>query len=84
MKAQYSVPFCVALALFRDPEDPASFDAIAVDDPQIRAACRNVELRARQHPQDHTAWGAHLTVQLKDGREFAREGETFKGMAEID
>ncbi len=42
MQAQYSVPFCVALALFRDPEDPKSFDAAAVNDPVIRAVCRTV------------------------------------------
>jgi 2-methylcitrate dehydratase PrpD len=30
MIAQYSIPFCVALALFRDPRDPASFDQSAL------------------------------------------------------
>ena len=32
MMAQYSIPFCVALALFRDPRDPASFDETALVD----------------------------------------------------
>ena len=32
MMAQYSIPFCVALALFRDPRDPASFDESALTD----------------------------------------------------
>jgi len=78
MQAQYSVPFCVALALFRDPDDPESFDATALTDPAIRTACRDLELRilAGTHPVRHT----RITVHLKNGRNFTREGERFKGM----
>jgi 2-methylcitrate dehydratase PrpD len=36
MMAQYSIPFCVALASFRDPRDPASFDDTALSDAAIR------------------------------------------------
>ena len=79
MQAQYSVPFCVALALFRDPDDPRSFDASAIDDPSIRGACRNLELRARAQG-GRSARSVRVIVRLKDGREFARDGETFKGM----
>jgi 2-methylcitrate dehydratase PrpD len=81
MHAQYSVPFCVALALFRDPEDPKSIDASALDDPAIRAACRNtVELRER--PEVGNSFNARVTVRLKDGRQFMRDSETFKGRPE--
>ena len=78
MQAQYSVPFCVALALFRDPEDPKSFLDGALDDREIRDACRNlVTLRLFDaRAQIHT----RVTVRLKDGREFARETETVRGM----
>lgn len=79
MQAQYSVPFCVALALFRDPADPNSFTRNALDDPAIRAACRRVEMRAlEQRPLPH--YTTRVTVQLKDGREFARVADTLKGM----
>ena len=78
MKAQYSVPFCVALALFRDPDDPRSFDASALDDPAIRAACRDLELLAPKEG-GHSARGSRVTVRLKDGREFARARDTYKG-----
>ena len=54
-KAQYSVPFCVAVALFRDPEDPASFDAAALP---IRTSARRAARsscatspRAREPPK---------------------------------
>ena len=42
MMGQYSIPFCVALALFRDPRDPASFDDSALTDPSIRSMCDRV------------------------------------------
>lgn len=79
MQAQYSVPFCVALALFRDPQDPNSFTRDALDDPAIRAACRRVEMRAlARHPLPH--YTTRVTVRLKDGREFTREADSLKGM----
>lgn len=81
MHAQYSVPFCVALALYRDPEDPASIDDGALRDPAIRAACRaTVELRER--PEVGKSFNARVIVQLKDGREFMRDADTFKGRPE--
>jgi 2-methylcitrate dehydratase PrpD len=81
-QAQYSVAFCVALALFRDPDDPKSFDADSVNDPAIQAACRGtVELRARSQA-GRSVRSAKLTVRLKNGREFVRECDSFKGMPE--
>src|ERR1044071_6791638 len=40
MLAQYSIPFCVALALHREARDPESYDESALADPKIRALCR--------------------------------------------
>ena len=79
MKAQYSVPFCVALALYRDPDDPQSFDAGAMEDKAIRAACRNLELKKREG-SGHSVRATRVTVKLKDGREYARACDTYKGM----
>jgi 2-methylcitrate dehydratase PrpD len=78
MQAQYSVPFCLALALFRDPLDPAAFDASALRDPRIAQACRNVQLRPAQDLP--TSWSARLQVRLHDGRVLEREAAAFKGM----
>jgi 2-methylcitrate dehydratase PrpD len=90
MKGQYSVPFCVALALYRDPDEPRSFDASAVADPDIRAACRDVvELKARPQADleaaarkqgGYSAKHTRIHVRLKDGREFSRDCDSFKGM----
>ena len=48
--AQYSAPFSVALAFYRDPRDPGVFNDAALNDPAIRALTRKVrlEVRARQ------------------------------------
>ena len=37
MMAQYSLPFCVALAHHREPRDPASFSMKSFNDPAIRS-----------------------------------------------
>src|SRR5262249_18280897 len=42
MMAQYSVPFCVALAHARDPRDPRSFDESALREAQIRSLAERV------------------------------------------
>ncbi len=44
MLAQYSIPFCFALALYREARDPESYDESALADPKIRALTRRVRL----------------------------------------
>lgn len=73
MLAQYSIPFCVALALFREARDPDSYDLGALADPAIRALCRKVKLTPEAGDgHGHGATGSHVTVTLSDGREFER------------
>src|SRR2546423_4566103 len=52
MLAQYSIPFCVALALHREARDPESYDESALADPQIRALTRRVRLGAGEGGRD--------------------------------
>ena len=67
--AQYSVPFSVALALFRDPGDPQAFLDGPHQNPKILEVCRAIELRP--YPTA-IATGRNATcrvdVTLKDGR----------------
>jgi 2-methylcitrate dehydratase PrpD len=80
MMAQYSIPFCVALAHFRDPRDPRSFDEQALHDPQIRALSERVTITiAEKRP---TPLAAIVTVTLKDGRVLTRQVTGFKGTPE--
>jgi 2-methylcitrate dehydratase PrpD len=76
MLAQYSIPFCVALALFREARDPESYDESALADPRIRALTRRVRLVPEQGSGGHAshggAMGSTVTVTLADGRHFER------------
>jgi 2-methylcitrate dehydratase PrpD len=77
MMAQYSIPFCVALAHVRDPRDPRSFDETALRDPQIRSLCERVTITiGKDRP---TPLAAAVAVTLKDGRVLERSVVDFKG-----
>jgi 2-methylcitrate dehydratase PrpD len=78
MMAQYSTPFCVALALYRDPRDPASFDAGALNDPAIRALCRRVTVRAAE-AHGHGEVPSTVTIATTGGEKLSRKVEAFKG-----
>jgi 2-methylcitrate dehydratase PrpD len=71
MLAQYSIPFCVAVALFREARDPESYDQGALGDPQIRALTRRVKL-VPEAAGGHGAMGSTVTMTLSDGRRFER------------
>src|SRR5882762_11404113 len=71
MLAQYSIPFCVALALFCEARDPESYDESALNDPQIRALTRRVKL-VPEAGGEHGAMGSTVTLVLADGRRFER------------
>jgi 2-methylcitrate dehydratase PrpD len=80
MMAQYSIPFCVALAHVRDPRDPRSFDESALRDAQIRSLAERVTITiAKDRP---TPLAADVTVTLKDGRVLTRFVAGFKGTPE--
>ena len=79
MLAQYSIPFCVALALHREARDPESFDETALADPQIRALCRRVRL-VPEPGGERAGMGSKVTIALADGRRF--DGRAENGMLE--
>jgi 2-methylcitrate dehydratase PrpD len=79
MLAQYSIPFCVALALHREARDPESFDETALRDPQIRALCRRVRL-VPEPDAEHAGMASTVTIRLADGRRL--EGRAESGMLE--
>jgi 2-methylcitrate dehydratase PrpD len=81
MLAQYSIPFSVALSLYRDPIDPRSFDDGAVHDRAI------LDLASRTRMvvvpgQDRRDLAVTVTVRLKDGRDVSRRVTSFKGTPE--
>jgi 2-methylcitrate dehydratase PrpD len=70
--AQYSVPFSVALALFRDPADPQAFLDGPQQNPKILGLCKRIELLPYEGPLaiGHNA-ACRVEVVLADGRSFA-------------
>ena len=80
--AQYSVPFCMAVAFFRDPLDPNVFSEESVNDPAIRALCRNVSVEVLKNAPKGQGKASRVTVKLKDGREFVKEMHSYPGLPE--
>lgn len=68
--AQYSVPFCIALACIRDPRDPRSFDEGALKDSQIYGMLERVRYVVDENLID--AMGSQVTVILKGGTHHQR------------
>jgi 2-methylcitrate dehydratase PrpD len=79
MGAQYSIPFCAALACYRDPRDPRSYDQGALEDPRIRALCSGIRLTLLDEASRRTRDSARVTVTLKDGSRLTRQLDDFKG-----
>jgi len=82
MMAQYSIPFCVALALYRNPVDPRSFDDSAAGDPQILGLASRVRMSVAPPPDNRADLTTTVTIALKDGRSFTRRATDFMGTPE--
>jgi 2-methylcitrate dehydratase PrpD len=80
MMCQYSVPFCVALALHRDPQDPRVFSEETLNDASIREVCRNTTVVKIPPSKARHRFSAIVSVRLKDGRELTTEAHEFEGM----
>src|SRR3989442_1716478 len=82
MMAQYSIPFCVALALYRNPVDPRSFDDSAAGDPQILGLASRVRMSVAPPPDNRADLTTTVTIALKDRRSFTRRATDFMGTPE--
>jgi 2-methylcitrate dehydratase PrpD len=77
MAAQYSVPYCVAVALCDDPMDPGAFGERGLRDARIRAVCRSV--RCEPLAAGSGGWASEVVLTLKDGRVLVRAADDFPG-----
>ncbi len=77
--AQYSVPFCAALALFVDPSDPWVFCDKNVNDSRIRVLAKRVTMEAMPNAASQVGMASRVTLILKNGQSFSAEGDNFKG-----
>jgi 2-methylcitrate dehydratase PrpD len=82
MMAQYSLPFCVALAHHRNPRDPASFNMRSFNDPAIRALASKVTITVADEARHGHTIASTVTVNLKDRPPLTRHVDSFKGTPE--
>ena len=76
--AQYSIPFSVALSLYRNPIDPDSFDDNVAQDRDILAMAARVKMLVAPG-QTREQLTSTVQVTLKDGRNVSRRVENFLG-----
>ena len=76
---QYSVPFCTAIALHRDPLDPRVFSEATLNDPKIRALAKTARVELLKSAPGYSSSACRLTLNLKNGKALTAEGHDFKG-----
>jgi 2-methylcitrate dehydratase PrpD len=80
MAAQYSVPWCVAVALVGDATDPEAYGERGLSDVDVRQWCRAIELEPLPgNESSRSSWASEVRVRLRDGRELALAADDFKG-----
>jgi 2-methylcitrate dehydratase PrpD len=77
MLGQYSVPFSLAVAAWRDPADPTSFAENCIHD----AGILDLAARIKIVPGE-SGWGAGLAITLRDGRKPSGTIKSFRGCPE--
>ena len=77
MAVQYSVPFCVAIALLDDADDPFAFGERALGNRQIAALAAKVVCET--WPEAPSAWASDVRITLRDGRTVQRANDDFLG-----
>jgi 2-methylcitrate dehydratase PrpD len=81
MIGQYSVPFCVALALIGDANDPRTFRDADVNDERIKSLAARVKLVPHSSPPPSPITSTTI-VKTKDGKVLSATVTGFKGTPE--
>ena len=77
MALQYSVPFCLAVALVDDADDPLAFGERALRNPRVHALAGKIVCEA--WPDAPSGWASDLRITLRDGRALQRDNDDFPG-----
>ena len=81
-QGQYSVPFCVAVAMHKDPSDASVFNDDLVKDPKVLGSCQSISLMAFGDAVKRNAWASRVTLTLHSGAVWSKEADTFWGAPE--
>jgi len=77
---QYSLPYCLATAAYRDPRDPDSFLNNPYEDTQITALAQKVRVSLNEESlRPGSAWATQMTVVLRNGLEVQGTRKDFRG-----
>ena len=76
--ANYSIPFSLACALTGSAADPASFDPSMLNDPQVRALAKKIDV-VSDGRESHSDWMTRSVLTLEDGRVLEMETAEFPG-----
>jgi 2-methylcitrate dehydratase PrpD len=72
--AQYSVPYCLALALFRDPSDPQAFLEDPGRDQNILSMSQRIVVKPNDADYAKNDLACRIEITLRDGRTAKSEG----------
>ena len=79
-QAQYSLPFCVAWALYRDPYQPENMNESILTDAFITKMSQEMTLTPFITPnKNNTAWSSLLRITLQSGKVIERWSDEFTG-----
>ena len=78
MIGQYSVPFCVALAIVADARDPRTFRDADVNDPELRSLMDRIRL-VPWDTQPPSPIATAMTITMRDGTVLKSEVADFRG-----
>lgn len=81
MIGQYSVPFCVALAVLSDARDPRTFRDADVTSPDLRALMERIRLVPWDRPAPSPI-ASETTITMRDGTILTSEVADFPGTPE--
>ncbi len=79
---QYSIPFCVALSMYRNPVDPRSFNDSALLDERIMKLCANTVMKLIPPPDNRSDMTSVVHIKLKNGQELTKRSSAFLGTPE--
>lgn len=82
MQAQYSVPYCTAMAAYFDLADPHAVTPDVLTDPRIRALAGRMILEPKREGSAK-GWGVDMTITLQDGRSLDQEIDDFPGCPSV-
>ena len=80
--AQYSIPFCVALSMFRNPVDPRSFNDSALLDERIMNLCARTIMKLIPPPDNRSDMTSVVHIKLKNGQQLSKRSSAFLGTPE--